>query len=514
MIHTMSYQSDISRRDFIASSALALWAVAPWRPTFQQGQAIDRLCMLALDAARVAGAEYADARGVDRATRVFEAADGVAPAVRDTSMLGIGVRALVGGRWGFASTATLERTETAAAARRAVDAAKSAGTGGTIVLAPVRAAPDAAWRTLVRTDPFDADPDELKGRLGAAADAAMAMTGVASVSARVACVRYRITFASTDGSLIRQDLYRVWPSLSVGAKAADGGVHNHRALELTGRGAGLEVLDGVDLAKLARKCGEEAVESAGAGAVSAGPADLVIGPAALAAVLRETIGHATRGAQGGLGPPTAVLGQLRVGPESLQIQCDRTQRGALATVGWDDEGVAADSWPVVRDGVLVDFQTTRESARRIGRLTGVDRSHGCAAAPAWDQPPVVGMANLALLPGSQDVSLDQLVSGTDRGVLVTDAAIREVRDGGRSCVVEGRACREIRAGAAGSRIADVVFGIAMPDFWDAVDAVGGPDSYVVVGTRKPGEAFPEAWAEAASVGAPPIRVRGVTVSAL
>jgi TldD protein len=513
----VTYDAGFSRREFVAAGAAALWTAVPWRGRAlafgfsapPQEPDVGQLCMLALDAARSAGAEYADARVIDRAGRVYGADGAIALPRHEVSSMGFGVRALVNGQWGFGATQDLRRDKTVAAAQSAVAAARTVTGPGGITMAPARAAPDAEWHTPIISDPFDGDHPEIGERLLAANVQALAVEGVAGAHGRVECLRVRSTFASTDGSLIRQTLYRTWPSLWVSASAPDGTTRTRRAVELTARAAGLEVVDSVDLSELGRRCAKEAVALAVAPVISAGTWDLVLEPAAVAGVVRTLIGGATRAGSTVLGEPTDVLRRFRVGPAQLQIQCDRTELGALATVGWDDEGVAGDSWPVVRDGVLVDYQTTRADAERIAALTGRHRSHGCAVAPEWNRPPRPTMANLALVPGADDVGLDALIAATDRGVLVSDAVVRAVRDGGRACLVEGLACSEIGGGKRAGFVAGVTFEAGIPDFWNAVDLIGGPTAYRLTGTRDDTPEAEDALIDASSVGAPPVRVRAV-----
>jgi TldD protein len=451
--------------------------------------------MLALDAARSAGAEYAAARVAERWQRIL-GASAVPGAEGGDHSLGVAVHVLARGRWGFAATPDLARDTVVEAARQAVSAAKAADAPPTD-LSGVTTYPDAEWRTPVRHDPFVGQGSDVTDRLLSATAAAMAIPGITRADARVACIRMRMTFASTMGSLIQQTLSRVIPTISV---AADSLERTEDREALPAKSGGLEILDGVDLEAIARRLAQAVLDERSAPRLDAGAYDAILTPPALAGVLFATLGQATGAdtAASFLSPAEAVVGRFRVGPDWLEVQCDRTQPGGLATVAWDDEGVAADSWPVVRDGVFVDYQTTRASAARLAQLTGNARSHGAAVAPSWDQPPRQGRANLVLLPGAPERSLEDMVADTDGGLLVSGAERVEIEDGGRRFRMVAPVARRVESGVIGAPVRIAAFEGSIPEWFDAMDSIGGPASYRLIGVGE------------ASVGAPPVRVRGMT----
>jgi TldD protein len=121
-------------------------------------------------------------------------------------------------------------------------------------------------------------------------------------------------------------------------------------------------------------------------------------------------------------PPDKFLGAFKYGPEFMNIQGDRTQEGALSTIGYDDDGVQPDDFLIIRNGMMNDYQTTREQAPWLkwwydkqGRPT---RSHGCSYADNWSTVQFQRMPNVSLLPGNDDRTYEDLIAATDRGIAI------------------------------------------------------------------------------------------------
>jgi TldD protein len=246
----------------------------------------------------------------------------------------------------------------------------------------------------------------------------------------MAFMRNETTFASTVGSVIVQTVYRTYPQLTVTAVASDfSDFQSRTSAEVAPMGMGYEHVEDSDLVGRAAEWAEEAVQKMSAKPVTPGLYDLILDPSHLFLTIHESIGHPTEldralgyeanyAGTSFIAPPERMIGALRYGPEIMNVQGDRTQLGALATVAWDDEGVPADSWHIIKDGVFVDYQTTREQAAWIAELTGITRSHGCAFASSWDRTQFQRMPNVSLLPGTDDNDIDDLIAATDRGIVI------------------------------------------------------------------------------------------------
>lgn len=494
------------------------------RPRAQDADAYAKqLCMLALDAAQGAGAAYADARVVSTRREVVRTRDDRVRSIDDAEDLGFAVRVLVDGTWGFAASPNVLRREAFRLARTAVDQARTnaARRRGTVELAPTSASPDGEWHSPVVVDPFDVGIED-KVDLLLRANGEARRAGARFVDSAIECVRIETTLASTVGALVHQVQYRTYPTMVITAVASGGTRFSQRtSAEVAPMGLGYEHVQRADLPGRAGPWAEEAVAQLTAPPVEPGTYDLILHPSNLFLVIHETIGHATEldramGFEAGyagtsfLAPPEAMLNQFRFGPEFMNVQGDRTQHGGLATVGWDDEGVPADAWPIVRDGVLVDYQTTREQAGWIAAHTGVTRSHGCAHAESWRYPPFQRMPNVSLLPGEDEVTLDDIVAGTDRGLLFVGRGSYSIDQQRYNFQFGGQTCYEIRNGARVRLVRDAAFQGRTPEFWNALDMLGGPHTYELGGTFYDGKGQP-GQVNAVSHGCPVARFRGVNV---
>jgi TldD protein len=525
----------VTRREFVKQTSLAAAALTasasdihatPLRgnATAQGDPSIKAMCMFALDAAKTAGASYADVRvSRIRNQSVATREDRITRLVDDETY-GVGVRVLVGNTWGFAASRTVTRRECVRVARAAVEQARAnqRAARGSVALAPVGAYPDGVWQTPIRTDPFDVPVAEKVDLLLTANQEALAITGARFVNSSMAFVRFETTFASTEGSVIFQTLYRTYPQLTVTAVRPDvSDFQSRTSAEVAPMGMGYEHVEEADLVGRAREWAEEAVRKLSARPVEPGEYDLILDPSHLFLTIHESIGHPTEldralgyeanyAGTSFIAPPTEMIGKLRYGPEIMNVQGDRTQLGALATVAWDDEGVPADSWPIIEDGVFMDYQTTREQAAWIAELTGTTRSHGCSYASSWDRIQFQRMPNVSLLPGVDEHSIDDLIAATDRGIVVYGRGSYSIDQQRYNFQFGGQTFYEVRGGKVVGMLRDVAYQGRTIDFWNSLDMLGGPNSYRLGGTFFDGKGQPS-QANAVSHGCPPARFRGVTV---
>jgi TldD protein len=524
----------VSRRDFVKSATAAAAVTAlgppvlsrpvPAPPPVQADAGYKVLGMVALDAARSAGASYADVRVVHTRRQSLETRNERIAGLSDDESLGCGIRVLVDGAWGFAASPTLTRTEVAVTARAAVAQARAnrRGLRTPVTLAPVDAFPDSSWQTPIGEDPFRVAVEEKIDLLLAANRAALGVAGIRFATASLELVRQETTFLSTAGSVIVQTLYRAYPQMTVTAVAADASDFQTRtSAEVAPRGLGYEYVRAASLERRAIQWAEQAVERLSARPVEPGRYDLVLHPSNLFLTIHESIGHATEldralGYEANyagttfLAPPELVLGKFRYGPEFMNVQGDRTQRGGLATVGWDDEGVPADSWPIVKDGMFVDYQTTREQAPIIAALTGVQRSHGCAHAESWSQVPFQRMPNVSLLPGEEGHSLDDLIGATERGILMAGRGSYSIDQQRFNFQFGSQVAYEIRRGRVVGMVSDAAYVGRTPEFWNSLDMLGGVSTYELGGTVGDAKGQP-AQANAVSHGCPAARFRDVEI---
>ncbi|MEB3032872.1 TldD/PmbA family protein [[Mycobacterium] nativiensis] len=472
----------------------------------------------ALSAARAAGAEHADLRIHRIATEVIRLRDGELETAVVNRELGLAVRVIVDGTWGFASHAELSPGVAADTARRAVQVAKTlaALNGERVELAAEPVYRDVTWASDFSIDPFEvptADKidvlEDYSGRL-------LAADGVHHVTASLTAVKEQTFYADTFGSSITQQRVRLMPvceAVTVGT----GGFDSMRTLAPpTARGWEAVIGDDVwnwseELAELPQLLAEKIK----APSVTAGPTDLVIDPTNLWLTIHESIGHATEydraigyeAAYAGTSFATPdKLGTLRYGSPVMNVTADRTVPYGLASIGYDDEGVAAQSWDLVRDGQFVGYQLDRVFAPRLGQ----SRSNGCSYADSPHHVPIQRMANVSLQPGTEDLSTADLISRVDDGIYIVGDRSWSIDMQRYNFQFTGQRFFRIRDGRLDGQLRDVAYQATTTDFWNAMEAVGGASTWRLGGAFNCGKAQPGQVA-AVSHGCPSALFRGINV---
>jgi TldD protein len=485
------------------------------------------LMMTALDAARSAGATYADVRiSRQRQNFVFTREKQIQNVV-DTDTVGIGVRALVDGTWGFAATRLMTPAGASGAAREAAAIARASRVARdrAVEWLPAPAHKDVRWKGAYTVDPWDV-PLEKKAELLLKANAeAMKAAKVKFVFSGLFFVKDDRNYANTDGSVISQDTVRSWPLMQITAVSPDFTDFQNRGNVAAPMGRGWEYVEQCNLAGNALKWGEEAAGKLTAKPVEVGRYDLVLDPGNMWLTIHESIGHPTEldramgyeanyAGTSFIAPPEKMLGKLKYGPEFMNVQGDRSQEGALSTIGYDDDGVQPDTFLLVKNGMLNDYQTTREQApwlrwwyEQQGRPV---RSHGCAYAQGWNNVQFQRMPNVSLLPGERDLMQDDLVAATDRGILIVGDGSFSIDQQRYNAQFGGQLFYEIKGGKVVGQLKDVAYQIRTPDFWNSLDMIGGKRSYQLGGSFFDGKGQP-GQVNAVSHGSPPSRFKNVNV---
>ena len=488
---------------------------------------VKELALLALDAARSAGATYADIRFTRNRTQSLFTREQRVQGLVDNETMGFGVRALVSGAWGFAASREMSRDEVARVARQAAQQAKanSVTVVRPVVLAPVSATPNGSWRTRIEIDPFNVPVEDKVGML-LTANAAALKAGARFVNSSMFFLREEKTFASTDGSFIVQTIYRTQPSMTMTAVSSDGtDFQTRQSAEVAPMGRGYEHVRDARLVENAGRWASEAVQKLSARPVEVGRYDLVLHPSHLWLTIHESVAHPTEldralgfeanyAGTSFVAPPEAVLGKLRFGSRLMNIRGDRSEPGSLGAVGWDDEGVKPDSFDIVKDGLFVDYQTTREQApyladyyRRAGKPA---RSHGCSYAQTWADVQFQRMPNVSQLPGSKDLSYEDLIAATDRGIAIIGDGSFSIDQQRYNAQFGGQLFYEIKGGKVVGMLKDVAYQMRTPEFWAGLDMIGGRRSYMLYGAFNDGKGQPS-QSNAVSHGCVPSRFRNVNV---
>ena len=472
-----------------------------------------------LEAARAAGASYADVRiSRHRYHNLFSREERI-ESIGDDQSYGSGVRVLVRGTWGFAAGRSVTSDEAARLARNAVATARvnAAVPHEEVVLAPVAAYTD-SWKTPIGRDPFDVPLSE-KTALLLAINAAATGAGAAFCSSSFSFQHHSKYYASTDGSYIDQDLYRSYGWFSATAVDRRSGEFQSRATLAQPAGRGYEAVEEWDYVGEAERAGAEAREKLTAPSVEPGRKDLVLAPSHLWLTIHESVGHPTEldralGYEANLAGTSFLtpdkLGSFRFASPIVSFLADKDQPGALATVGYDDEGVKAEHWHLVKDGVFVDYQTTREQARWIQLSTGIDRSHGTSYAEHWHDVQFQRMPNINLVPDPDGGTAEDLISGVDDGIYLEGNSSYSIDQQRYNFQFSAQLAWEIKGGKRGRLLRDVAYQAITPEFWNACDGLGGPQTYALGGAYYDGKGQP-GQTNAVSHGCPPARFRGVNV---
>jgi TldD protein len=260
-------------------------------------------------------------------------------------------------------------------------------------------------------------------------------------------------------------------------------------------------------------------ERAKASSIEPGRYDLVVDPSNLWLTIHESVGHATE-LDRALGYEAAYagtsfatldqLGTLRYGSPLMHVTGDRTAEHGLATIGFDDDGVATTSWDIVRDGTLVGYQLDRRMAAQNAAALGVSRSNGCAFADSPSHVPVQRMANVSLLPAPGGPSVEELIAQVDKGIYVVGDKSWSIDMQRYNFQFTGQRFYEIRKGRIVGQLRDVAYQATTTDFWGSLDALGGPETYVLGGAFNCGKAQPGQVAPV-SHGCPAALFRNVNI---
>lgn len=504
-----------SRRDVLKlASAAGVAAAVPLRGRAVPSR-IREVAEAALAAAKSAGATYADVRVVRRRSERISTRDDRLRGVDTSDSFGVGVRLLWKGAWGFAATQDVTAAGAKGAAARAAEIARANARllARPVTLAPVRPVRD-TWQTPLTKDPFRM-PMARKVDLLFAIDKAARGAGVAvsAVHASLHSLVEEKVFFSSEGAEIDQTICRINPGYSVTvAEKGDFESRDHGIQPFSG---GFERVEEAGLVEDAPRVAREAREKLSADPVTPGTRDLVLLPSHLWLTIHESIGHSTEldrasGYEANFAGTSFATpdqtGKLRYAGNHVTFYADRTTPGALATVGYDDDGIPTHRWDVIRDGVLVDWQTTREQASWIGAAQG----HACSYAESWDAIPFQRMPNLSLAPAKEEVTLDALIAGVTDGVLVDGRGSYSIDQQRLNFQFSGDFFWEIKDGKRTRPLRHVAYQSTTREFWHAMDAIGGPASWELGGSFYDGKGEP-GQSNPVSHGCPPARFRKVNV---
>ena len=469
----------------------------------------------ALNAAAAAGATHAEARVVTTTSENYEVKDGAPAAAAHSAGEGLCVRAIANGAWGFAAVQDLSLGGAERAARQAVEIAKASATAAKepVTLADAPKA-DGAYVTPHDVDPIAVPVEEKIGLLMAAERAMHGRPHVSITQAFMTVLRKRTLFASSEGSRYDQTIYETGGGIA--ATAVKDGESQVRSYPNSFRGnfstAGFEYFKSLGLELEAPRVADEAEALLSAPVCPEGRRDIILEGGQLGLQVHESIGHpieldrvfGTEAAFAGTSfLTTGKLGSFRYGSEHVNVVADATVPGALGSFKWDDEGVRAQSVPIIDRGIFVGYISDRESAARLGMA-----SSGAARADGYGAIPLVRMTNINLLPGEWE--FDDLLADTGGGLYLVTNRSWSIDDMRINFQFGTEAAYEIKGGKRGTMYKNPSYTGITPEFWGSCDAVCSEKHWRVFGTPNCGKGEPMQSAHVGH-GVAPARFRNVQV---
>lgn len=476
---------------------------------------MEELVHTAINTALQLGATYADARMMERYTESIVVKNDRVEGVSSGDDIGMNVRVLVNGAWGFASSARLDVRE---AERMAALAVRIARASGRVAVRPVDLSPlspqHGSYTTPIHQDPFTVPLSQKVDLLLRACAAMSAVKGVTIATGQMAYGREHKLFANSQGSLIEQTLYDTGAGIEASAMAeGEVQVRSYPNSYMQVGSEGYEFIEAMDLVAHAPRIGEEAVRLLSAKQCPADVVTTVILDASQTALqIHESCGHPIEldrvlGMEAGFVGKSFLtldkLGTYRYGSDLVNIVADATTPGALGSFGWDDEGVPAQSSDIVKDGRFVGYLMSRDTAPLLG-LT----SNGCVRADGWNRLPMIRMTNVSLLPGSW--KLEDLIADTKDGLYLCTNRSWSIDDRRLNFQFGTEIGWEIKNGKLGDMVKNATYTGITPEFWGSCDAICDRDHWVVWGTPNCGKGEPLQTMRTGH-GAAPARFRNVRV---
>jgi TldD protein len=534
----------VDRRDFLSLSGLGVaGAMLPFSRVIAaeallvpvDGAARKAVADAALAAARQAGASYCDVR-IGRYLRqsLITREDKVENVV-NTESSGIGIRVIVDGAWGFAATNQPGADAAAATARQAAAIASANAKTRTrpVQLAPVAGVGEVSWRTPIRKNAMEV-PLKEKVDLLLGVNAAALNAGADFVASRMFLVNEQKYFASTDGSYIDQDVHRIWLPFTVTAIDKASGKFRTRDGLSAPMGMGYEYLDADPAGRFALPgdvigygrsydvmedvvaATRQARAKLTAPSVKPGKYDLVLDPSNLFLTIHENVGHPLEldrvlGYEANYaGTSFATLDKreagFRWGSEIVNFTADKIEPGSLGAVGYDDEGIKTKRWDLIKDGVLVNYQATRDEVHILGE----NESHGCSYADSWSSVQFQRMANVSLAPGKARLSVADMVKDVENGIYIHGRGSYSIDQQRYNAQFGGQLYFEIKNGQVIRQIEDVAYQIRTPEFWNSCAAICDESDYRLGGSFFDGKGQPS-QVSAVSHGSSTTRFNGINV---
>ena len=495
-----------------------------------------KLADVALNTAKSKGATYADVRIGRYLNQFIATRENKVQGLTSLESFGVGVRVIVNGTWGFASTNVVTEDGVKKATERAAAVAKANSKFQTapVKLAAVQSYGEVSWKTPIQKNSFEVPVKEKVDLLLNANSEAM-KAGASFVNSNLFQVNEQKYFASSEGSYIDQDVHRIWPTFTVSVIDRASGKFKTRDAMSAPMGLGYEYMipkaeeklegpagmklyrNNYDIVEDATIAAKQAKEMLTAKSVEPGKYDLVLEPNHLGLTIHESVGHPLEldrilGYEANYaGTSFATLdkmqsGTFKYGSPIVNIVADKTQVGSLGAVGYDDEGVKCKKWDLIKDGIFVNVQAIRDQAHIIGSK----ESHGCCYSQSWNDVQFQRMPNVSLQPGKDPYSSAQMIKDVEKGIYIAGRGSFSIDQQRYNFQFGGTAFFEIKNGKIEGMLNDVAYQSNTQEFWNNCVKICDQSDYRLFGSFFDGKGQPS-QVSAVSHGSATTRFNGVNV---
>lgn len=538
----------MKRRDFLYMAGIGLGTSAlPGLPAYGKLISVEealtpvdvalkkKMADIALNAAKSKGATYADVRIGRYLNQVLSTRETRVENISNAESYGLGVRVIANGSWGFAATNKLDDVSIAKAAEVAVAIAKG---NAKLMEEPVQLAPqkgfgEVSWKTPIEINAFGVPISEKVDLLLNVNNEAL-KGGAKFISSSLFMINEQKYFASSEGSYIDQDIHRIWPTFTLTkTDKASGRFETRNALSAP-MGLGFEYLKPKDSEKIkggpvtlykkrydiledVREAALHVDEKLKAKPVPPGKYDLILDPSHLFLTIHESVGHPTE-LDRVLGYEANYAGtsfltldkweskKFNFGSDKVNIIADKTETGSLGAVGYDDEGVKCGKWDIIKDGILVNYQTIRDQAH----ILGLKASQGCCYADSWDSIQFQRMPNVSLAPGKAALSAADMVKNVEKGIYMFGRNSYSIDQQRYNFQFSAQLAYEIKEGKIVGMFKDAAYQANTQEFWNSCAQCCDQNDYRLGGTFSDGKGQPS-QVSAVSHGSSTTRFNGVNV---
>lgn len=539
----------MKRRDFVQLAGMGVGAMALPLGSFASPVDTSRLldplidakdkkilADIALNTAKSLGASYTDVRIGRYLNQFVGTREKKVQGIGNTESFGVGIRVIANGTWGFAATNDVTPDGMKKTAERAVVIAKanSKFQKAPVVLAATPSYGEVAWKTPIKKNGFEV-PVKEKVDLLLAANAKALEKGASFVNSQMFLVNEQKYLATSEGSYVDQDIYRIFPNITVSMVDRATGSFKNRSGFSTPMGMGYEYMDArpedklpspggiilyknsYDMIEDAGMAADQAKQMIAAKSVEPGKYDLVLEPSHLWLTIHESVGHPTE-LDRVLGYEANYAGtsfltldkwetqKFQFGSNIVNFKADRTQVNSLGAAGYDDEGVKCKSWDLIKDGILVNYQAIRDQVSIIKQK----ESHGCCYAQGWADVQFQRMANVSLMAGKPQLTPQQMISQVEKGIYIVKEGSFSIDQQRYNFQFGGVLFFEIKNGQIAGMLKDVAYQANTQEFWNSCSAICDERDYRLGGAFNDGKGQP-GQSNAVSHGSATARFNGVNV---